>query len=185
MLSFYFTGTGFFITQRLTTAAIFVMVMAYLALALLQAESLTVTAMEDATGVVSLQPEWDTPAGPLQRRSLASAGAASFGEDFLFNASIGFDGQLQAELDDVRATWRIDYNATSPSVAAGSFTAGTYEASFGLLQLGFFSVLPYFLELWLETSLAHALLENVVRAPPRIATRGVPRRLRCVERVRG
>ena len=36
LLSFYFTGTGFFITQRLTTAAIFIMTVAYLALALLR-----------------------------------------------------------------------------------------------------------------------------------------------------
>ena len=73
LLSFYFTGTGFFITQRLTVAAIFVMTIAYLAVALLRSESLTIAATQTASGTTTLRPQWDTPAGPLQGRMLASA----------------------------------------------------------------------------------------------------------------
>jgi len=78
------------------------------------------------------------------------------------NATAGYLGQLTAELATVRATWSSAGNASTATEAfVGSFTVGTYEASFGLLQLGFFSVLPYFLELWLEYDLAHAAWENL------------------------
>jgi len=162
LLSFYFTGTGFFITQRLTTSAIYVMCMAFLVLALLRSESLTISASQSEDGRLLLRPEWETPAGPLQGRRMTGAEGVTLDEGFLFNSTLGFGGQLAAELDAVRATWAgPGFNATEANEFVGSFAASTYQASFGLLQLGFFSVLPYFLELWLEFSFGHAAWENM------------------------
>ena len=37
----------------------------------------------------------------------------------------------------------------------------TYESAFGIVQLGFFAIVPLFLELWLERDLVTAVWENV------------------------
>jgi hypothetical protein len=169
LLSFYFTGTGFFITQRLTSGAIYLLTLAFLVNALINIENVSVTASSSSDGAVTLSPEWDVPAGlALQRRSLATTSAADVAAltaagDFFFNSSIGYSGQLSAALDALRSSWGSAYNLTAGATTeyVGTFTTSTYEANYGLLQLGFFSVLPYFLELWTEVSFSHAVWENV------------------------
>ena len=65
-----------------------------------------------------------------------------------------------AELDAVRGGWANNYNATADDEGiVGRYVASTYEANYGIVQLGFFTVIPYFLELWLEISFSHALFE--------------------------
>jgi len=97
----------------------------------------------------------------LGRRSLAG-GATELDESFFFNASSGYSGELEKRLDAVARTWEGGgTNGSAPLSPLGTFTGNTYEASFGLMQLGFFAVFPYFLELWLEDSLAYAAYENL------------------------
>ena len=154
LMSFYFTGTGFFVTQRLTTAAIYTLTLAYLVLALLQSEALRVTAVRAPNGQIVLSPQWDTAAGPLQRRSLQTG-------SFFHNASLGYTGQLEDSLEEVRQTWANPAGNETVGEFVGAYATNTYAASFGLAQLGFFSVLPFFLELWMEHDLRHATFENL------------------------
>jgi len=136
LMSFYFTGTGFFVTQRLTTAAIYTLTLAYLVLALLQSEALRVTAVR-VNGEIVLSPQWDTAAGPLQRRSLQQG-------TFFHNTTIGYSGQLEQSLVALRQTWDSPAGNETVGDFVGAYATNTYAASFGLAQLGFFRCCPSF-----------------------------------------
>jgi len=161
LMSFYFTAAGHFVTCKLTTLAIQLLPLCWLVLALLRAEEFLLFRATTASGDSVLSPEWNTP-GPAGagRRNLAQA-VSGVSDTFYFNSSLGFIGQLEKNLDQVRATWPSPQaNITSLGEFLGTWTLSTYEESWSFLQLAFFSVLPYILELWVERGFVIALWEN-------------------------
>jgi len=130
--------------------------------ALVRAEKLELVETISATGEVVLSPEWDTP-GPVGAGGRQLAGDITAADDsFFHNSSLGFIGQLDVRLGEVRAAWSDGgLNVTTPVEFVGSWSVTSYESSWAFLQLGFFAVLPYFLELWLERDFTTALWENV------------------------
>ncbi|KAL1498897.1 hypothetical protein AB1Y20_013419 [Prymnesium parvum] len=157
LLSFYFTACGYFVTNRLTTNVLYFIILCWLFVALLQAEKLQV--VQTASGEVILAPEWNTP-GPAGAGGRVLADNSPSGDSFFHNSTIGFLGELEQRLAQIRSSWS-DTSSPSAVEIATQTSVSTYEESWGIFQLGFFAMLPYFFELWLERGFLFSVHHNV------------------------
>jgi len=91
------------------------------------------------TGELVFTPEWDTPRPDgAGRRQMSEA----FPSTFFYNESLGFVGQLEEQLEQVRNNWNVDLNGSDVQTVQAVWPITAYESSLGLVQLGFFAVLP-------------------------------------------
>jgi callose synthase len=121
LMSFYFTGAGFFLTNRMTTGIIYALCVTRLAMALFNSEELQVTFYENG--------------GVADGRRLTELGASQLGLVQAYNSSIGLEGQLTSALASVEASWVTGYNDTGPGEADGTWKVQAYESSFGIVQV--------------------------------------------------
>ena len=154
LMSFYFTGAGFFLTNRITTGIIYLLCVTRVVMALLDSEELQMTFFEDA-------PPSGRQLTDLLAGGLTGGVARRLTELGEYNSSIGLDGQLPAALAALEASWGTGANGTAGGEVVGTWTVNTYESAFGIVQLGFFAIVPLFLELWLERDFVTAVWENV------------------------
>ena len=138
LMSFYFSGSGFYITTMFTVQAVYYFILAQLCLALCGAElfeydyeilqeaktSLLLAAEEDGRRQLAEQP---LPLAPLHPHEV------------------------------VMRTEPITALNVTPPAALATAAGSIYSAAY-ILQLGFVMLLPYAMEIWIEYSLSQALV---------------------------
>ena len=149
LMSFYFSGSGFYITTMMTIHAVFFFVLAQLSLALAGAElfEYDYELVDDGDGVLARRLS-EAVDGPY-----AGAGAATY---LAPQALSPLQPHQLALSGDTLDGLGEDVTVSSLATASGSIYSAAY-----VLQLGFAMMLPYAMELCVEVSLWRALVSTL------------------------